>query len=70
MERLKVSNTYYCICIDCEKVVSLKEGEEEEFKDKHYGHEILIYYYAHFQIVHYEPEEKIVEYANFKEDEK
>ena len=56
-----MSNTYYCVCLDCLVVEEVKDGEEEEFKNKHYGHGILIYYPAYSEISHYDPEEKVTE---------
>jgi len=53
-----MSNTIYCICVDCKRFESLKDGEEDMFKDDHYGHEIIIIVPLYLEVTHYDPENK------------
>ena len=54
-----MSNTIYCLCVDCEVFKSLKQGEEASFKDKHWGHEIIIIDRHELDVTYYVPNENI-----------
>jgi len=51
-----MSDSYYCICINCEQIEANKEGEDEEFKDKHFGHEVIIINQRMFEVAWYDKE--------------
>lgn len=64
-----MSDSYYCICIDCGQIEANKEGEHEEFKDKHFGHEVIIMNQREFEVAWYDKKSDEPEWRYAHEDE-